>query len=123
MFLHALLFFVAAVYAIVQALLFLEKLIKSGGKRMQSYFTHKMPRLSAAFGSQGQVRRLIDYIDSLLNQSSSTILHTHEQDRETALLLCEQNNGECLPEIMLKDKTIRLIYADFKNKVCKPLQG
>ena len=43
--------------------------------------------------------------------------------RKRELLLCHDEDGHCLPELTLKDKPATLIFADLKNKVCRPMRG
>ena len=47
----------------------------------------------------------------------------HKVERTRALLTCPEKDGQCLPPISVRDKSARLIFADIKNKVCKPMQG
>lgn len=44
-------------------------------------------------------------------------------ERKRELLLCHDKNGECLPALTFKDKSVKLIFADIKNKVCRPMRG
>lgn len=44
-------------------------------------------------------------------------------ERKRELLLCHEENGECLPALTFKDKSVKLIFADIKNKVCRPMRG
>ena len=45
------------------------------------------------------------------------------EERHRSLLTCDDNTGSCLPELKASDKSVKLIFADLKNKVCKPLRG
>lgn len=62
------------------------------------------------------IDKLIDWMDARDAQDAHA-----ERIRE--LLLCQDVDGECLPELKIKDKSITLIFADIKNKVCRPMRG
>lgn len=64
-----------------------------------------------------KIVRFMDKMDNLYVSKPDKIERTRE------LLLCHDKDGECLPEIKLKDKSVTLIFADIKNKVCRPMRG
>jgi hypothetical protein len=68
--------------------------------------------------------KLVIVIDKILYADFNTPKsNTDLVDTKTALLLCKDVNGQCLPELKLRDKSARLIFADIKNAVCKPMRG
>ncbi len=64
-----------------------------------------------------KIVQFMDKIDDLYVSKPNKLERTRE------LLLCHDKDGECLPEIKLKDKSVTLIFADIKNKVCRPMRG
>lgn len=61
---------------------------------------------------------VIDKIDALID---NTVHITVSRNLKTSPLL--RGKDESLPVIKLRDKSFRLIFADIKNSVCKPMQG
>lgn len=65
--------------------------------------------------------KVVNKIDVVLNWLESFL--ADDTERKRTLLLCHEKDGKCLPELTTRDKSFSLLFADIKNKVCKPMRG
>lgn len=67
------------------------------------------------------VGKTLDALDRFVDWWDNFWADDKEHQRE--LLLCHDVDGKCLPELSVRDKSFNIIFADIKNKVCKPMRG
>lgn len=112
---------ITGLIALVTAIIFIANTGTRLFTRFISFMEDKCPKfievmLDKFFGG-------IEKINMFMYQLWNRLFPVAYDDHTKSMLICPNDEETCLPPIRFRDKSIKLMFADLKNKVCKPLPG